>query len=86
MTDKDSLLLYPEEPFVEFVEEKRFTRVKAFTVGYSRELKPIGSFLKPSLGGQWMMFGIPDNLRDVFGAHPQGMQFFLRVRIAPVSR
>lgn len=82
LTDKDSLLLYTESPFVRSIEEQPFTRVKAFTIGYARELKPINSFLKPAIGGQWMAYGIPSNLVSVFSAHPQGMQFFLRVRIA----
>ena len=61
---------YIEAPFVRLVEEQPFTRVKAFTIGYVRELKAINSFLKPAIGGQWMAHGIPSNVVNVFSANP----------------
>ena len=86
LADKDSLLLYEEAKFVRLVPETRFTRIRAYTMGYSRELKPVGSFLQPSLGGQLMIFDTPPNLAEIYGSKPVGAQIILRMRIAPVRR
>ena len=82
--DKDSLLLFEEEKFVRLVEEQRYTRVRAYTMGYARELKPPAAWLRPAIGVQLMLYDTPANLADVYGAHPKGVQVFLRVRLAPV--
>ena len=82
--DKDSLLLFEEEKFVRLVEEQRYTRVRAYTMGYARELKPPAAWLRPAIGVQLMLYDTPANLADVYGAHPKGVQLFLRVRLAPV--
>ncbi len=82
-TDKDSLLLQREEPFVFLVEEQRYTRVQAYTVGYERELGRIVPWLANGLGGQLTVFATPDNLKAVYGERPVGVQFFLRFRLAP---
>jgi hypothetical protein len=82
-TDKDSLLLQREEPLVRFVEEQRYTRVQAYTVGYERELPRLHPWLSTGLGGQFTLFGTPSNLKPVYGHHPIGVQFFLRLRLAP---
>jgi hypothetical protein len=84
LTDKDSLLLFEEAPFVRLLEEYRYTRVKAFTTGYSYELPAVGGFLKPALGGQAQFFRLPQNLAPVYGQAPRAMQVWLRLRFAPV--
>jgi len=83
LTDKTSLLLFEEAPFVRLIEEQRYTRVKAYTMGYSYDLKSPVRFLQPALGGQFMLFQSPENLRAIYGSYPKGMQVWLRVRIAP---
>jgi len=80
-TDRDNLLLYEEAPFVLFADEQRYTRVQAYTAGYERELPSPASWLSVGLGGQIMTYGVPANLRPVYGDHPAGMQFFLRLRL-----
>jgi len=82
LTDKDSLLLFEEAPYVRLLEEFRYTRVKAFTAGYSFELPAAGSFLRPAIGGQVQVYRLPSNLAPIYGAHPIGMQVWLRVRFA----
>jgi hypothetical protein len=81
-TDKDSLLLQREEPFVRLVEEQRFARVQAYTIGYERELPRPAPWLSAGLGGQLTVFATPDPLKPVYGRRPVGAQVFLRVRLA----
>lgn len=85
LTDKDSMLLFEEAPYVRLLEEYRYTRIKAYTSGYSYELPSIGNFLRPALGGQLQIYHLPANLSPIYGAHPAGMQFWLRLRFVPVK-
>lgn len=80
-TDRDSYLLYEEAPFVRLTEEQRYTRVQSYTAGYERELPSPAGWLGVGLGGQLMLYGVPDNLRPIYGEHPVGMQFFVRLRL-----
>jgi hypothetical protein len=84
-TDKDTTLLFEEEPFVLLVDERRFARVQLYTAGYSRELKGIGKWLSPSLGGQATLFRAPPQLAPVFGSRSFGMQIILRLRVMPTQ-
>jgi hypothetical protein len=80
-TDKDTLLLFEEDPFAVLVDERRFTRVQAFTAGYERELPPVARWMSHGIGGQFMVFRVGKDLAPVYGAHPLGMQLFLRFRL-----
>jgi len=80
-TDKDTTLLFEEEPFVLLVDERRYARVRLFTAGYSRELPGMGKWLSSSLGGQLTLFHAPPQLAPVYGTRSFGMQVILRVRI-----
>lgn len=85
-TDRDSYLLYEEAPFVRLTEEQRYTRVQSYTVGYEREIPSPLPWLSAGLGGQIMIFGVPDNLRPIYGDRPIGAQFFLRFRLRSPER
>ena len=86
LTDKDSLLLFEEAPYVRLLEEYRYTRIQAYTVGYSYELPTVGGFLRPALGGQVQIYNLPANLSPIYGTNPQGMQIWLRVRFSAPQR
>ncbi|MBM3787359.1 MAG: hypothetical protein FJW30_23620 [Acidobacteria bacterium] len=86
LSDKDSLLLFEEAPYVRLLEEYRYTRIKAYTSGYAYELPAVGGFLRPALGGQVQVFQVPANLSPIYGTKPVGMQVWLRLRIAPVPK
>jgi hypothetical protein len=58
----------------------RYAR-QAYTVGYERELPRPSSWLSAGLGGQLMLFGVPDNLKPIYGDSPAGVQIFLRLRL-----
>jgi hypothetical protein len=81
--DKDSLLLYQEAPFVLLVDERRYARVHAYTAGYERELPRIVSWLGQGIGAQVTSFVSPPPLEPVYGAHPWGIQAFVRLRLGP---
>jgi hypothetical protein len=80
-TDKDSLLLFEEEPFALLVEERRLARVQAYTAGYAWELPRVSPWISQSLGGQVTLFGVPKALAPVYGDRPVGLQIFLRFRL-----
>ncbi len=84
--DKDSSLLFEESPLVLLIDDVRFTRVQAYTVGYERELPRFANWLSTGLGSQFTYYGTPDNLRPIYGDHPLGVQVFLRFRLAPAER
>jgi len=86
LTDKDSLLLFEEAPYVRLLEEYRYTRIQAYTMGYSYELPAVSKFLRPALGGQFQVYNLPANLSPIYGTHPKGMQVWLRVRFSPAAR
>jgi hypothetical protein len=86
LTDKDSLLLFEEAPYVRLLEEYRYTRIQAYTMGYSYELPAVSKFLRPAIGGQVQVYNLPANLSPIYGVHPKGMQVWLRVRFSPVVR
>jgi hypothetical protein len=81
-TDKDSLLLFEEQPLALLVEERRLARVQAYTVGYAYELPRLAPWLSQSIGSQFMFFTLPAALSPVYGEHPFGMQFFVRFRVS----
>jgi hypothetical protein len=55
-------------------------RIQAWTVGYERELPTGGMPLRVGLGAQATFYGLAPQLRTIYGSHPAGLTFFLRVR------
>ena len=81
--DRTNELLLGENPLPPGFSEKYFTRVQAYTAGYDREVGHI-PYLSTAVGGQVTWYGVPEVLRPVYGTHPAGFIFILRVR--PTSR
>jgi hypothetical protein len=79
--DKDSTLLFEEEPFVLFADEVRLARVQAYTAGYERELPVERGPFRVGIGGQMTLFHAPPLLAPIYTANPVGAQLFLRVRM-----
>jgi len=64
----------------EETEETPSGRVQAWTVGYEREL-PMGDLpVRVGLGAQTTFYGLPTQLKTIYGNHPAGLAIFLRVR------
>ena len=76
--DRDASLLAGET--TDHVEETPIGRVHAWTFGYEREL-PVGSApLRVGLGAQVSVYGLPSELKPVYGDRPAGLMVFLRLR------
>ena len=60
--------------------EHYLTRVRAYTVGYDRDIGHI-PHLATAIGGQFEWYGVPPVLRPAYGEHPIGGLMFLRVRL-----
>jgi hypothetical protein len=77
--DRTNELLLGENPLPPSFVERYFTRVQAYTAGYDRDLGHI-PHLSTALGGQFMWYGVPQDLKPDYGSHPIGFVVFLRVR------
>ena len=78
--DRDRTLLAGETRATLQVEEDPIGRVQAYSFGYERDL-PIGpSFLNVGLGIQATAYGVPSQLKSVYGSHPAAFTFFLHLR------
>ncbi len=77
--DRTNELLIGESPFPPGFEEKYFTRVQAYTFGYDRDIGRI-PHLSTAIGGQVILYGVPNVLRTDYGSHPATFIVFLRVR------
>jgi hypothetical protein len=60
--------------------EHYFTRVRAYTLGYDREIGHI-PHLATAIGGQFEWYGVPSVLQTAYGKHPVGGVMFLRARL-----
>jgi hypothetical protein len=78
--DRTNELLVGENPLPPGFEERYFTRVRAYTAGYDREVGHI-PHLATALGGQVTWYGVPEVLKPVYGRRPAGGIVFLRVRV-----
>ncbi|MFI5071278.1 MAG: hypothetical protein ACHP8A_10355, partial [Terriglobales bacterium] len=76
--DRTNELLLGENPLPPGFTEKYFVRVQAYTAGYDREVGNI-PHLSTAIGGQFTWYGVPDILRQTYGAHPIGVALFLHV-------
>jgi hypothetical protein len=76
--DRDASLIAGEVS--EHPDETPIGRVQAWTFGYERDL-PVGSApIRVGLGAQATMYGLPSTLKGIYGDHPAGFMFFLRIR------
>jgi hypothetical protein len=78
--DRDRTLLVGETPAALNIEEDPIGRVQAYTFGYERDLPIRISSLNAGVGAQTTVYGVPPQLRAVYGNHPAGFTVFLRLR------
>jgi hypothetical protein len=60
-------------------QEKPAGRVQAYTFGYDREFTFV-PHLATAIGAQVSIYGVPDSLQPIYGAHPAGVAMFVRLR------
>jgi hypothetical protein len=77
--DRTNELLVGENLLPAGFSERYFARVQAYTAGYDREVGHI-PHVSTAIGGQVTWYGVPGALEAIYGAHPVGGIFFLRVR------
>jgi hypothetical protein len=77
--DRTNQLLLGENPEPVAFVERYFTRVQAYTAGYDRDIGHI-PHLSTAIGGQLTWYGVPGDLKPIYGAHPVGVALFMRIR------
>jgi hypothetical protein len=60
-------------------QERYFARVQAYTAGYDHDILR-RSHMATAVGGQIMLYGVPEILVPTYGRHPVAAVVFLRVR------
>jgi hypothetical protein len=83
--DRTNELLLGENPLPPGFEEHFLARVQAYTLGYDREFNFIPR-ISSALGGQFTLYGKPASLDSLYGQHPAGVLFFLRLRAVPLQK
>src|SRR5262249_25557357 len=78
--DRDRTLLVGETPAALKTEEDPIGRIQAYTLGYERDLPMSLSSWNVGLGFQVTMYGLPSQLKAVYGDHPAGFTVFLHLR------
>ncbi len=78
--DRDRTILVGEVPTVRSTEEDPIGRIQAYTFGYERDLPIATSHLKVGLGSQVTLYGLPEQIKAVYGNRPAAFTMFLRIR------
>lgn len=78
--DRTNELLAAAAPLPVGFQERYFARVQAYTAGFDRDVLEF-DHVSTALGGQLMLYGVPDALAPVYGRHPLGVVVFVRVRV-----
>jgi hypothetical protein len=81
LVDKDEL--FEDQPALEASLDRSAGstfRVQAYTAGYTRDIAQIRD-VETGLGVNVTAYGIPSAIQPYYGAHPWGVNVFLRVRI-----
>jgi len=77
--ERSNELLLGENPLPPGFQEQPIGRVQGYTLGYDRDIKLI-PHLASAIGGQVTIYGVPENLRVIYGSRPAGMAIFVRLR------
>jgi Cu/Ag efflux protein CusF len=76
VVDKDEL--FPAAP-APFATSNGIFRIKALTIGYSRDIVSTG-FITGAVGGNITGYSIPDAIKPAYGSNPHSFYVFLRLR------
>ena len=80
--ERSNELILGENPLPPGFREEPIGDVQAYTFGYDHDfdLIPHGA---SAIGGEVTTYGVPDVLKPIYGPHPLGVAFFVRLR--PIS-
>jgi hypothetical protein len=76
----NELLLTPGTLLPPGLEESPIGHVAAYTIGYDRNFK-INPHLVAAPGTQFTTYATPSALKSIYGDHPYGVAFFVRIRL-----
>jgi hypothetical protein len=79
--DRSNELLLGGKPVPSGFREAPAGRVQAYTLGYDHDFALV-PHLATAIGAQATLYGVPDTLRQIYGAHPTGVALFVRLRPA----
>ena len=77
--DRSNELLVGENPLPANFQEQPVGRVQAYTLGYDRDFDLIPR-VATAIGAQVTLYGVGNNLKAAYGAHPAGLAVFFRFR------
>ena len=83
--DRTTDLLLGGKPGPPGFQEHFLARVQAYTFGYDHDFDLI-PHLATALGGQFTVYGVPNELHSLYGSCPKGVVLFFRVRPFGKSR
>jgi hypothetical protein len=72
-------LLNGEKPLPPGFAEEPIGHVQAYTFGYDRDID-LFPHVRTAVGAQVTTYGVPQVLRGDYGAHPVGVNVFVRIR------
>jgi hypothetical protein len=79
--DRTNELLLGKQAEPPGFQERFLARVQAYTVGYDHDFHWIAG-VATAFGGQVTFYGKPDFLTPIYGRHPKGLVWFVRMRPA----
>jgi hypothetical protein len=77
--ERSNELIVGENPLPPNFQEQPIGRVQAYTFGYDRDIDLV-PHLASAIGAQFMTYGVPDVLKQIYGSHPIGVAVFVRLR------
>jgi len=77
--ERSNELILGENPLPPGFAEAPIGRVQAYTLGYDHDV-PLVPHLASALGVQLTTYGVPDQLKPIYGPHPAGAAMFVRLR------
>jgi hypothetical protein len=77
--ERSNELLIGENPLPPNFREEPIGRVQAYTFGYDHDFDFIPR-VASAIGAQFTTYGVPDALKPIYGSHPLGVAFFVRLR------
>ena len=77
--DRSNELTVGENPLPPGFQEKPIGRVQAYTFGYDHDFNVI-PHIASAIGSQVTTYGVADSLKPIYGSHPVGVAFFIRLR------
>ncbi len=80
--ERSNELILGENPLPPGFQEQPIGQAQAYSVGYDRDINLV-PHLASAIGAQFTTYGVPESLKNIYGAHPVGVAVFVRLRPLP---